>query len=543
MPVTTPENPSKSLVNFANFVLGLGIAFSIVAVALSGYRMTSLSDASESLQFYQLTLLTGVIFAALFGFGLRLADSSKVNLALLTLSITVPIVGLEAYLEFSSSSLQPIPITKQQTDVLNDARTKIQVIDDFRSIGVDAYPNVSGSQFIATNGLPTRLSEENIYPLGAIANKTTVYCNESGEWTIFESDEHGFNNPKGFYLKNNIDIMLTGDSFTEGACVRPNESIAALLRASGFNVISLGKGGNGSLLEFASFKEYAEPLQPKIVLWVHYANDLDDLINKEMQSSFLMNYLNDDEFSQNLISRQDEIDDVLRDYVYQKYVELREISLLNRYLPHLIRIFTLTNIRYLTSTINGIHKSNLRSVIYEEKKEDQPKFNYPTTIYEEYVLNYSDLFAAYQKSGSDNMDDWGRQHWHQFGQHENRSLDNLDSQCLDPHTPAPPVENIFRTIILNAKQIVSRWDGKLYFVWLHSRERYEHNTEWAGYYREFVLCTVKDLDLPIIDIHRTKFLRYSDPLSLFPSEARHYNAKGYRLVSETIAERLRNDGH
>ena len=95
MPVTTAENPSKSLVNFANFVLGLGIAFSIVAVALSGYRMTSLSDASESLQFYQLTLLTGVIFAALFGFGLRLADSSKVNLALLTLSITIPILGFE----------------------------------------------------------------------------------------------------------------------------------------------------------------------------------------------------------------------------------------------------------------------------------------------------------------------------------------------------------------------------------------------------------------------------------------------------------------
>ncbi|SVD91172.1 uncharacterized protein METZ01_LOCUS444026, partial [marine metagenome] len=256
------------VVKMANTVFALGIVLSIVAVALSGYRMTSLSDAPESLQFYQLTLFAGLIFAALFGFGLRLADSSKVNLALLTLSITVPILGFETYLEFSSSPLQKI--TTQQDGVLNDPRTKIKVIEDLRSTGVDAYPNVSGSQFIATNGLPTRLSEENIYPLGAIANKTTVYCNESGEWTIFESDEHGFNNPKGLYLKNNIDIMLTGDSFAEGACVRPNESIAALLRASDLNVISLGKGGNGSLLEFASFKEYAEPLQPKIVLWVHY---------------------------------------------------------------------------------------------------------------------------------------------------------------------------------------------------------------------------------------------------------------------------------
>ena len=152
-------------------------------------------------------------------------------------------------------------------DALNDTRTKKKVIDDFRSIGIDAYPNVSGSQFISTNGLTNPLPGDNVYPLGAIANKTTVYCNESGEWTIFESDEHRFNNPKGLYVKNNVDIMLTGDSFAEGTCVNPNKSIAAVLRESGLKVISLGKGDNGSLLEFASLREYAEPLRPKVVLW------------------------------------------------------------------------------------------------------------------------------------------------------------------------------------------------------------------------------------------------------------------------------------
>ena len=338
------ENPPSIVVKIANTVFALGIVFSIVAVAFSGYRMTSLSDAPESLQFYQLTLLTSMIFAALFGFGLRLADSSKVNLALLTLSITVPILGFETYLEFSSSPLQQIAIATHQVHALNDTRSKIKVIEDLRSIGIDAYPNVSGSQFISTNGLTNPLSEENIYPLGAISNKTTVYCNESGKWAIFESDEHGFNNPKGLYLKNNVDIMLTGDSFAEGACVKPNESIAAILRASGLNVISLGKGGNGSLLEFASFKEYVEPLQPKVVLWVHYANDIEDLRKKGMESSFLMNYITEDNFSQNLISRQDEIDDVLKDYVDLKYAELKETAFRGSSLAPLIRILKLTNL-------------------------------------------------------------------------------------------------------------------------------------------------------------------------------------------------------
>ena len=100
---------------------------------------------------------------------------------------------------------------------------------------------------------------------------------------------------------------------------------------------------------------------------------------------------------------------------------------------------------------------------------------------------------------------------------------------------------------MQADRIVSGWDGKLYFVWLHSRERYDEDTnsgradyEWPGNYREYVLCTAKDLGLPIIDIHKSVFAPHSDPLSLFPffREALHYSADGYRLVAEEIASRL-----
>ena len=99
---------------------------------------------------------------------------------------------------------------------------------------------------------------------------------------------------------------------------------------------------------------------------------------------------------------------------------------------------------------------------------------------------------------------------------------------------------------MQANRIVSGWDGKLYFVWLHSRERYDEDTnsgkgnyEWSGYYREYILCTAKELGLPIIDIHKSVFAPHPDPLSLFATrEARHYSAEGYRLVAEEIANRL-----
>jgi hypothetical protein len=485
-------NPPSIVVKIANTVFALGIIFSIVAVGFSGYRMVGLSDTPDSLPFYQLTLLTGVIFAVLFGVGLRLADDSKVNLSLLTLSITVPILVFETYLEFSSPPLQEI--SAQQGSVLNDRRTKIQVIDDLRTTGIDAYPNVSGSQFIATNGLPTRLSEENIYPLGAIANKTTVYCNESGEWTIFESDEHGFNNPKGLYQKNNVDIILVGDSFAEGACVRPNANIAALLRESGNNVISLGKGGNGSLLEFASFKEYAEPLKPKIVLWIHYSNDLDDLILKGMRSSFLMNYLNDDEFSQGLISRQDEIDDVLKGHINRKYRE------------HKLEIER-----------NTITEEQEREIEEEGKTKDASRGTDNLTK-KSTVLRLTEIFKLTEIR---------------------RKLG------LRPPRPSPPApaDKIFRKIFKKTSDIVSSWDGRLYLVYLHSFERYKTGLEHDVYFRDYVLKISAGLNIPVIDVHKEVFTRHEDPLSLFPGRvARHYNAEGYRLTAEAISKRLKFDG-
>ena len=98
--------------------------------------------------------------------------------------------------------------------------------------------------------------------------------NESGFYPIIETDEHGFNNPKGLYKKNEVDIMFTGDSFAEGHAVHTDETIGAVLRKLNYNVINIRKAGSGSLIQLATLKEYAEPLQPKIVLWLYYENDI-----------------------------------------------------------------------------------------------------------------------------------------------------------------------------------------------------------------------------------------------------------------------------
>ena len=93
-----------------------------------------------------------------------------------------------------------------------------------------------------------------------------------------------------------------------------------------------------------------------------------------------------------------------------------------------------------------------------------------------------------------------------------------DEGCLFLPRPELSLDNTFRTILMQANRIVSGWDGKLYFVWLHAREIYDEDTnsgkgnyEWSGYYREYILCTAKELGLPIIDIHKSVFASHADP--------------------------------
>ena len=62
-------------------------------------------------------------------------------------------------------------------------------------------------------------------------------------------------------------------------------------------------------------------------------------------------------------------------------------------------------------------------------------------------------------------------------------------------------------------------------------------------YREHVLRTATELEIPNIDIQKEVFDTHPDPLSLFPFRMDgHYNANGYRLVAEAIRSKLEADG-
>lgn len=232
-----------------------------------------------------------------------------------------------------------------------DFRTREEVIRDLRKSGIQAYQRVAEGFPISGPGLT--LGE-------SISNSTIVYCNESGEWTIFQSDRYGFNNPDGVWDNKASQILSVGDSFTNGACVPPDKGFMRLIQQKHPATVNLGSGGNGPLVELAAMDEYGRSLKPKLILWCYFeGNDLDDL-RHESAKPILMRYLKEQNFSQNLIGRQQEINEAMKGPLDQRAYSETSVLLIPsiglRYygLTSLIRFLTLHETRNLVTTELGV---------------------------------------------------------------------------------------------------------------------------------------------------------------------------------------------
>jgi lysophospholipase L1-like esterase len=364
-PIKNNQTTPKFAIKFANMIFILGTTYWVVAGIYVIYRLyVPYHEHNFGNREYERTyyyyLLIIVSFGILFSLCLRLRERVKVNLALIIFSLIICIYSTEIYFELPGDSENKNQKIAEELGVPFDKRSYREVIQSLRDKGLNAYPNVLPVQYLKSNGLVGEAG--NIYPLGGISNITTAFGNEGGFFPIIEMDEYGFNNPKQIINKGNVDIVLIGDSFTGGHSVHADENIGAVLRKLGLNVISLGKSGNGPLIEYATLKEYAEHIKPKVVVWIYFKNDLSDLL-REKSSPLLMQYLNEDDFSQNLISRQMEIDQAYAEDVNQKWERKNEnrAGIARDKFFHIIKLY------------------NIRMFVYQDILKLDP--NYPNPIY------------------------------------------------------------------------------------------------------------------------------------------------------------------
>ena len=223
-----------------------------------------------------------------------------------------------------------------------DARSVREVVQALRRDGEPAAPAMFPAVFLRESPLGLPFDQERILPLGGLPEIQTVYCNESGEYAIYMSDEHGFRNPKNLYHSGQIEILLVGDSFAHGACVATGQDLAGHLRTLGFRTLNLGMSDNGPLLELASLREYGTHIRPRHVFWFYYeGNDLGDL-RRELGSDFLQKYLAP-EFSQDLPEKQSQVESALWKFLAaQESVAQKKSDMISTFdLPSWVRLPTL----------------------------------------------------------------------------------------------------------------------------------------------------------------------------------------------------------
>jgi hypothetical protein len=230
--------------------------------------------------------------------------ASKVYFLIILMSIIFTLYLTEGYLSYKIDSnygniFKKSLIYKKEKNLAYDTRSKSQIYRDL-VIKDPSITSVASPSYVND-------PDHKLFFLSGIAKSKTIDCNENGYYSIYQSDRYGFNNPDKEWNKKEIEYLLVGDSFTQGACVNRPDDITSILRSlSQKSALNLAYRGSGPLMSYATLKEYYK-IKTKNILWLYTeGNDLDDLKN-ELNKNILKNYYLDKNFRQNLDQKQDYI--------------------------------------------------------------------------------------------------------------------------------------------------------------------------------------------------------------------------------------------
>ncbi len=224
-----------------------------------------------------------------------------------------------------------------------DVRTISQVVADMRAQGVDALPRISREW--PRNPRVRKHLPPGLYLLSHASEVAVVECNESGEYLVWRTDEFGFNNPPGLVAAGAIDIAAVGESATLGHCLPRERSVLGLIRKEFPHTANFGLAGTRTLSQLASFREYVEPLKPRVVLWLVNPPYADP--KEEADEPLLRRYL-DPAFSQGLLNRQPEVDHFVRKLAIRAELQRQQIidsELATTRLSRIDRVLRLTTVR------------------------------------------------------------------------------------------------------------------------------------------------------------------------------------------------------
>jgi len=300
---------------------------------------------SYYLNYYIISI--ALVFFSIISF--RISKNIKINLILINFSVIIALYLIEGFLAYQYSSEKRSREAYIKDNIIDfDQRSKKEVFLEIKKTDPNVTVSLSPANFVNKK----EFIKKDIHPLSGVSNSTTVFCNELGYYAIYKSDRYGFKNPDiEWERKNNLQFVLVGDSFTQGACVNSENDFAGNVRKflkndkRDLGVLNFGFRGQGPLGEYALLREYLPEIKTKRVVLIYFENDLGNLL-EESRNKLLKEYLINDNFKQNLVQRNDEKDLYLRSIV-NSFIDSQakyQDSYFNRRLKKLIK---LQNIRSL----------------------------------------------------------------------------------------------------------------------------------------------------------------------------------------------------
>ncbi len=315
--------------------------------------------------------------------------NKKINYFLIHFSTVFTLFFFNLILEISNLHSNPAEMIKKfekEKGIEWDERMPEEVIKDLKNLlGKENIYKISNPPGFITGDIAQKIKlKSDIVPLSNISNSTILHCNEVGVWETFESDKYGFNNPKEIISrsnKKNLNLLLIGDSFIEGACSGKGNDISSKMRSKGYNVLNLGKAGSGLFAGIARMREYQNAYNfdyDYLVYFIYGDNDLTDTA-REYAHPFYKKYINDKKFTQNLSNRQEEVDEYWKSFFSiigekdflaknpfiskfgQTYVPATELYKAPEFKHHLKNVLLFSNIRSLIKENLTKNFTNLES--------------------------------------------------------------------------------------------------------------------------------------------------------------------------------------
>ena len=297
-------------ISLLNFFLAV---FAFFFLSVSGLFINQFGEYSFSSLLLSASILVPAAIGLLLLFSTTRSTFLRINIICTIFIIFVVCFSVESLLQLGLIDIRRPAQDHAQPEF--DKRSVAEVVRDMRKMGREAYPAIFPIGLYKYQNGKTLSRLDDFLPLGGLASVTTVYCNETGKYLIYNSDEFGFHNPSGIWSQSPVDIVAVGDSHTQGACVESDKNFIALIRKRYPRTVTLGMSSNGPLTTLASIREYVPHLKPKVVLWFYTEeNDISEDLPVESNSPLLMQYVNSD-FTQRLYHRQSEIDQRLKAFL------------------------------------------------------------------------------------------------------------------------------------------------------------------------------------------------------------------------------------